>query len=512
METFKKLIVSSFKDYEEAENSQVRLGAALRATGQYSKEALNSFLLYANGIQQTSIFTHEAVESSASLLATIAHLRIDGIETLMPRLMDFAAMYGIGLPEAARMAAAAIEGGRNQFMRFGINIKEAHDPASRFSALMEALEKNVNGVADAMAANTYGKITILKNQLKELGEEFGKIMADVIGPTLAGGVRDFRIKNILNIDPSTITNIKEAQSAIVELAKRIGEMAPENRKHPLLANISGDESYVEAMRAKMVALAQAVERLKAAMVPSQGQGSIIDQTPHANVYVGITQLDVATERFNRTLAAMDEQWNALGIFHAKDKFAEVDSLISKINIDTVAFSNVMVTSMNALFIGKTAEDLKKQSKELSDTWKQIADSAVQFGESLAKGDFAGALKGLVNMLGQLLMTAGARIIAEQGTLGLPVGIALLAAGGLVLVGGSVIGSGSSGSWGGGSTLPHMAAGGIAMGPTLALIGESGPEAVVPLGRGMGGTTINVYGSVWSERDLASVVAASARHW
>lgn len=43
-------------------------------------------------------------------------------------------------------------------------------------------------------------------------------------------------------------------------------------------------------------------------------------------------------------------------------------------------------------------------------------------------------------------------------------------------------------------IPMMAAGGIVTRPTIALIGEAGPEAVVPLGRGgaVGGVTINVY--------------------
>ncbi len=46
-------------------------------------------------------------------------------------------------------------------------------------------------------------------------------------------------------------------------------------------------------------------------------------------------------------------------------------------------------------------------------------------------------------------------------------------------------------------IPELAAGGIVTGPTLALIGEAGPEAVVPLnGRTLGGDTItiNVNGS------------------
>jgi hypothetical protein len=41
----------------------------------------------------------------------------------------------------------------------------------------------------------------------------------------------------------------------------------------------------------------------------------------------------------------------------------------------------------------------------------------------------------------------------------------------------------------------LAAGGIVTGPTLAMIGEAGPEAVIPLDRmgqmGGGGTTVNI---------------------
>jgi hypothetical protein len=55
----------------------------------------------------------------------------------------------------------------------------------------------------------------------------------------------------------------------------------------------------------------------------------------------------------------------------------------------------------------------------------------------------------------------------------------------------------------------MATGGVVNKATMALIGESGPEAVIPLDRmgSMGGTTIvvNVAGSVTTERDLVSAI-------
>jgi hypothetical protein len=62
--------------------------------------------------------------------------------------------------------------------------------------------------------------------------------------------------------------------------------------------------------------------------------------------------------------------------------------------------------------------------------------------------------------------------------------------------------------GGGARIPAMANGGIVTSPTLALIGESGPEAVVPLNRAgnMGGVTINVNGG-----DPQAVVNALRRY-
>jgi hypothetical protein len=54
-------------------------------------------------------------------------------------------------------------------------------------------------------------------------------------------------------------------------------------------------------------------------------------------------------------------------------------------------------------------------------------------------------------------------------------------------------------------VPKLAEGGIVTGPTLAMIGEAGPEAVIPLNRLNQGITVNVAGSVTSERDLIETI-------
>jgi len=65
-------------------------------------------------------------------------------------------------------------------------------------------------------------------------------------------------------------------------------------------------------------------------------------------------------------------------------------------------------------------------------------------------------------------------------------------------------------------IPYLAEGGIVTGPTLAMIGENGPEAVIPLtGRnsGMGGNyTINITGGLSSSADIGKAVVNAIRQF
>jgi TP901 family phage tail tape measure protein len=61
-------------------------------------------------------------------------------------------------------------------------------------------------------------------------------------------------------------------------------------------------------------------------------------------------------------------------------------------------------------------------------------------------------------------------------------------------------------------IPTLAAGGIVTSPTLAMIGEAGPEAVIPLGRGGmgGGITINIMGPTYGMDDFEDKIAEAIR--
>ena len=65
-----------------------------------------------------------------------------------------------------------------------------------------------------------------------------------------------------------------------------------------------------------------------------------------------------------------------------------------------------------------------------------------------------------------------------------------------------------------SSIPKMADGGVVTGPTLAMIGEAGPEAVIPLSQmgnmGGGGVTINVAGGLSTSAEIGQSVVNALR--
>ena len=60
---------------------------------------------------------------------------------------------------------------------------------------------------------------------------------------------------------------------------------------------------------------------------------------------------------------------------------------------------------------------------------------------------------------------------------------------------------------GGINIPGFADGGIVTRPTLAMVGEKGPEAIIPLGKGIGGAgiTVNVTGGISTSAQIGQAV-------
>ena len=176
-QTLTNFMKSSFSAFLDSEKASTQLAAALISTGQSSAEALSSLKNYASEMQDVSIFSRMSTEAASALLIEIGRLSVEGVQALMPHLMDFSAATGLDLVTAARMAAASMEGGRNAFIQYGISLKDAHDPTSKMTELIQKLTEKFPNMSAAIAQTTGGQLTIYKNQMNDAKVATGGLLA-----------------------------------------------------------------------------------------------------------------------------------------------------------------------------------------------------------------------------------------------------------------------------------------------------------------------------------------------
>lgn len=176
---------------------------------------------------------------------------------------------------------------------------------------------------------------------------------------------------------------------------------------------------------------------------------------------------------------------------------------------------------------KLIEATKQLSKDISSAITGAATSfAIGIGEIIGAAAVGGAgiadfgtfalqsLAGLLQQVGEMAIQTGIALLGIQVALK-TLNPAIAIAGGIALV---ALASGiktslakKAGAIQGGGTIPALAEGGIATGPTLALIGEGkGPEAVIPLdklegmmGGGFGNNNVVVTGRIQGSDILIS---------
>ncbi len=113
------------------------------------------------------------------------------------------------------------------------------------------------------------------------------------------------------------------------------------------------------------------------------------------------------------------------------------------------------------------------------------------------------------------MTAALRIVGDGFRNGIidPVRAAIGLIADLVRAIGKIPGVGAIGGLIGKIDIPGFADGGIVTRPTLAMVGEKGPEAIIPLSQmgGMGGgVTVNVTGGLSTSAEIGQAVVNAIR--
>jgi len=136
-------------------------------------------------------------------------------------------------------------------------------------------------------------------------------------------------------------------------------------------------------------------------------------------------------------------------------------------------------------------------------WTNILRGARTFGSALER-TVKGVANAIIRMLNAMSAAFAFSFTFDIPSFDIPDPTQLLE-GGTITIGGGTVDFSRGRLF---DTIPLLGQGGIVRSPTLAFIGERGPEAVVPLSSGGLGPTINVYAAVASPADIGrSVVQA-----
>ena len=167
------LIQESITAAVEAEQAEAALASALASQGTAMPSVLAAYGRYNDALQQTTIYSGDAITSAQAMLATFGVMPRD-MEKATLAAANLAAKFGKDLPDAARMLGAAAAGNTEAIEKLGVEMTDASGVALDFAQQIDNVNEKFSGAA-ASAADTYaGRLAQLKNAWSDVQESIGR--------------------------------------------------------------------------------------------------------------------------------------------------------------------------------------------------------------------------------------------------------------------------------------------------------------------------------------------------
>lgn len=369
---------------------------------------------------------------------------------------------------------------------------------------IEELERTARSLGLELSTENAKQIDAFSDDLKALKAEFGGI-ALIIGTAFMPRLREI------------VTFVKEGLAPTIEnLNALIGTMNGSLKEANFKEAFASADPVLEDARRRLVELQEARQKLQESVDVGNtafgGAGTPQSQADEAK----LANLDIEIQRTQELLQVRREVY---------DETVTQQQTQAQVN-EKSAQAQVSQWDM----VVAKVKELNGVTNEQSSRVKAYAQELISFGNNI-QASFSKALSGLisgtlsakeaVNLLGQSLLQVLADFVAKQiiaATIGKAIQAAAVALG---IASAVALGSAwapvaafvslatfgaNAGPAAAGITsvtslaaglvkalaVPALAEGGIVSSPTLALIGEAGPEAVVPLSRlGQGGSGVTI---------------------
>lgn len=458
----------------EAEKAHAQLEAVLKSTGHAAGLFAEDITDQAAALQKLTTFSDEAILSAQSLLLTFTQVKGPIFQESIGVILDMSTALGQDLKSSAIQVGKALQdpiNGITALRRVGVNFSEAQQEviaklvesgkvveAQRM--ILKELNTEFGGSASA-AANTFaGRIEQVRNQVDELQESIGRALM----PALS---------NVVQAVTPIVLKLQEWAEANPELIARL--LAVGLAVSGLVAAFGFLGLAAIAVTAGLAALASPIGLLAVSLAVLAG-AAVYLQGRFGEILAQIDEKTGLVTAFRDAWQAIADTWTnvyqpALAqLWASLQPLAPFLTALADIIGRILGFALSQTVQHIVQWIAATAQLLVILTQASSWLATQLTPAIKAVGETVAF--VVQKVEALINAFSRL---SGMNV------------------GGLSGVGSAALGAVKS------FGLPFMpfAEGGIVTRPTLGLVGEAGPEAIIPLSkaRGLGSVVINVYGDV-----------------
>lgn len=491
----------SVKAFTESEQAQSKLELALKNSGATVGVHASDFAKLNSELAKHTLADDDVIAATEAQMVTFGASKAQ-IESMIPTVMDFAAKMGVEGPEAADLFDKASQGSVRALKTLGIEgYKPVGDKATDLANIQGLLKDKVAGAAQAQL-DAAGPGATMKKSMDELQETAGKYLVPALSKITEVGVKvmDFFAGHPIIMIMVGAIGALAAGIWILNTATALfaAEGAIANAMATVAAVRTGAWAAVQwvlnaALTANPIGLVVAAIAALVAIIVIAYQNSetfrdIVDGafTVVKNVVMGVYNwvkdnwpllLAILTGPIGLAVLAITTHWDTI-----KAAFTAVKDWIGEKIGDIVGF----FTGMPGRLAGAAGDVFGFIKEKITDAKNWISDrlaDIVAFFVGLP-GRLVNLGKGMFDFIGDAFRAPLKWIQDKWNELNFTIG---------------------------GFELPfpphtkfpsfrldtpdiHLfGAGGVVTRPTLGILGEAGPEAVIPLSRfGGGGTTVNRY--------------------
>lgn len=453
----------SINAFGEMQRSMELLGNAVTSAGLDWEKSKDSLQSYADKIESTTRFQDDVVLSSMAELVGVTK-DIGAALKLNELAMDLAVGKNMGLAEASNMLSLAFAGNERGISQLARSLKVTGDNAKDVSFLIGEVERRFSDAAE--------KEQNLSTEMSKLGKEFENLGKDLVS-TFEPAIRATTdlIKGMIGV----------LRDATKEVNNFFGAVNEKSSHEDITEKIQKERQLIETMRfglretEKQIAITSGVAK----------------QTLEIRANTLRQQIEMHEKSRKNLVNILKQEKNDV-------KASESDKVKAIAEANRMRLENEKATA--ELIENMEKEDLRKakeREKEREELAKKQADyisssfqdAASKMAIAFKEGNLSveksfeilgkSILKSIVNAMADAMMASSVKDFIEASAAAASIVGAAAAPGLYASAGIKAAGAGTIR----GLAEVALAEGGYVDAPTLALIGEKGPEKVTPLSKG-----------------------------